>query len=87
MNIKEYVKSLFIIYRYNNMRTTLRIMKNNLKLLKGGNWMGYQEIKNLISDIDEFHNEAELREILQQILFIYEDNLKNEPSTSDQTAK
>ena len=36
--------------------------------------MGYQEIKNLISDIDEFHNEAELREILQ-------------PSTSDQTAK
>lgn len=87
MNIKEYVKSLFIIYRYNNMRTTLRIMKNNLKLLKGGNWMGYQEIKNLISDIDEFHNEAELREILQQILFICEDNLKNEPSTSDQTAK
>ncbi len=37
MNIKEYVKSLFIIYRYNNMHTTLRIMKNNLKLLKGGN--------------------------------------------------
>ena len=31
---------------------------------------GYQEIKDLISDIDEFHNEAELREILQQILFI-----------------
>ena len=87
MNIKEYVKSLFIIYRYNNMRTTLRIMKNNLKLLKGGNWMGYQEIKNLISDIDEFHTEAELREILQEILFICEDNLKNEPSTSDQTAK
>lgn len=27
--------------------------------------MGYQEIKNLISDIDEFHKEAELREILQ----------------------
>lgn len=37
MNIKEYVKSLFIIYRHNNMRTALRIMKNNLKLLKGGN--------------------------------------------------
>ena len=35
MNIKVYVKSLFIIYRYNNMLTTLRIMKNNLKLLKG----------------------------------------------------
>lgn len=32
--------------------------------------MGYQQIKDLISDIDEFHNEAELREILQQILFI-----------------
>ena len=39
---------------------------------------GYQEIKDLISDIDEFHNEAELREILQQILFICEDKLKNE---------
>lgn len=37
MNIKEYVKSLFIIYKFNNMRTTLRIMKNKLKLLKGGN--------------------------------------------------
>lgn len=37
MDIKQYVKSLFIIYRYNNMRTTLRIMKNNLQLLKGGN--------------------------------------------------
>lgn len=37
MNIKEYVKSLFIIYKFNNMRTTLRIIKNNLKLLKGGN--------------------------------------------------
>ena len=37
MNIKEYVKSLFIIYRYRKMKTTLRIMKNNLKLLKGGN--------------------------------------------------
>lgn len=36
MNIKQYVKSLFIIYRFNNMKTTLRIMKNNLKLLKGG---------------------------------------------------
>lgn len=36
MNIKQYVKSLFIIYKYNNMRTTLRIMKNNLQLLKGG---------------------------------------------------
>ena len=87
MNIKEYVKSLFIIYKFNNMRTTLRIMKNNLKLLKGGNWMGYQKIKELISDIDEFHNEAELREILQQILFICEENLKNEPSTNSQIEK
>lgn len=48
---------------------------------------GYQKIKDLISDIDEFHNEAELRETLQQILFICEDNLKNEPSNSDQTEK
>lgn len=39
---------------------------------------GYKEIKELISDIDEFHNEAELREILQQILFICEDNIKIE---------
>lgn len=46
---------------------------------------GYQKIKDLISDIDEFRNEAELRETLQEILFICEDNLKNEPSTSDQT--
>ena len=64
---------------------TLATMKYKLKQLKGGKKMGYQQIKDLISDIDEFHNEAELREILQQILFICEDNLKNEPSTSDQT--
>lgn len=48
---------------------------------------GYQEIKNLISDIDEFHNEAELREILQQILFICENKLKKEPSTDNQIEK
>ncbi len=36
MNIREYVKSLFIRYRFNQMKATLRIMKNNLKLLKGG---------------------------------------------------
>ena len=47
--------------------------------------MGYQQIKDLISDIDEFHNEAELREVLQQILFICEDNLKNELPISNQT--
>lgn len=39
---------------------------------------GYKEIEALISDIDEFHNEAELREILQQIYFICKDNLKEE---------
>lgn len=38
---------------------------------------GYQKIKDIISDIDEFYNEAELRESLQEILFICEDNLKN----------
>lgn len=48
---------------------------------------GYQEIKDLISDIDEFHNEAELREILQQILFICEDKLKNGSSTDNQIEK
>lgn len=36
MNIRVYVKSLFITYRYNNMLNTLRHMKNNLKLFKGG---------------------------------------------------
>lgn len=46
--------------------------------------MGYKKIKELISDVDEFHNEAELREILQEILFICEENLK-EPSNSEQT--
>ena len=50
--------------------------------------MGYQKIKDLISDIDEFHNEAELREILQEILFICNDNInKKEPSISNQTKK
>lgn len=50
---------------------------------------GYEDIKDIISDIDEFHNEAELREILQQILIICEDNIsiKNEPSTSVTTEK
>jgi len=47
--------------------------------------MGYKEIKDLISDIDEFHNEAELREILQQILFICEENIKKELSTDSQS--
>lgn len=49
--------------------------------------MGYQVIKELISDIDEFHNEVELREILQEILFICEENLKNEPSIDSQIEK
>ena len=37
---------------------------------------GYKEIKALISDVDEFDKEPKLREILQQIYFICEDNLK-----------
>lgn len=49
--------------------------------------MGYKKIKDLILDIDEYHNEAELREILQEILFICEENLKNEPSTDSQIEK
>ena len=49
--------------------------------------MGYQKIKDLISDIDEYHNEAELRETLQEILLICEENLKNEPSTDNQIEK
>jgi hypothetical protein len=67
---------------------TLAKMKNNIKELKGvKNMSGYKKIKDLISDIDEFHNEAELREILQEILFICEDNIKNEPSTDGQIEK
>ena len=67
---------------------TLAKMKNNIKESKGvKNMSGYKIIKDLISDIDEFHNEAELREILQQILFICEDNLKKEPSTDNQIEK
>lgn len=46
---------------------------------------GYKKIKNIILDIDQYHKEAELREILQQILFICEDNIEKEPSNSDQT--
>ncbi len=50
---------------------------------------GYEEIQALILDIDKYHNEAELREILQQILFICEDNIKtkNEPSTDSKIEK
>lgn len=47
--------------------------------------MGYQEIKDMILDIDEFYSEAELREILQQIVFICDRNIKEELSNSDQT--
>ena len=66
---------------------TLATMQYKLKQLKGEN-MGYQKIKDLISDIDEFHNESELREILQEILFICNDNInKKEPSISNQTEK
>ena len=46
---------------------------------------GYKKIKNIILDIDQYYKEAELREILQQILFICEDNIEKEPSNSDQT--
>lgn len=47
--------------------------------------MGYEKIKGIISDIDEYHNEAELREILQEILFICEENIKKELSTDSQS--
>lgn len=38
--------------------------------------MGYEEIKDIISHIDEFYTEAELREEIQEILFICEKNIK-----------
>lgn len=40
--------------------------------------MGYKKIKELISDIDAYHSEAKLREILQQIYFICEENIEKE---------
>lgn len=36
---------------------------------------GYKEIKDIISHIDEFYNEYDLRESLQEILFVCEANL------------
>lgn len=71
--------------KHKEMKSTLNKIKNLIFRMKGEN-MGYQKIKDLISDIDEFHNEAELREILQEILFICNDNInKKEPSISNQT--
>ena len=73
--------------KHKEMKSTLNKIKNLIFRMKGEN-MGYQKIKDLISDIDEFHNEAELREILQEILFICNDNInKKEPSISNQTEK
>ena len=73
--------------KHKEMKSTLNKIKNLIFRIKGEN-MGYQKIKDLISDIDEFHNEAELREILQEILFICNDNInKKEPSISNQTEK
>lgn len=46
--------------------------------------MGYKKIKQLIVKIDASYDEAQLRETLQDILFICEENI-NEPSTSDET--
>ena len=37
MSVRNYVKMMFIISRFNNMRITARLMRNNMKLLKGGN--------------------------------------------------
>ncbi len=34
MSIKTFFKTFRIMYKYNNMLDTLKIMKNNLKLLK-----------------------------------------------------
>ena len=73
--------------KHKEMKSTLNKIKNLTSKMKGEN-MGYQKIKDIISDIDEFHNEAELREILQEILFICNDNInKKEPSISNQTEK
>ena len=40
MSVRNYVKMLFIVSRFNSMKTTVRLMRNNMKLLKGGNWNG-----------------------------------------------
>lgn len=49
--------------------------------------MGYEKIKELIEDVDAYYSKPELRELLQDILFICLENIKekNEPSISDQT--
>ncbi len=48
---------------------------------------GYEQIKDIISHIDEFHHEAELRESLQEIVFICEDYIKRESSTDKPNRK
>ena len=44
---------------------------------------GYKEIKDVISHIDEFHKEADLRESLQEILGICEKELSKPTAKSD----
>ena len=79
-------KMSILIWKLKNKKdySTLDTLKNDLKELKGVRSMGYEKIKELISDINAYHNEAQLRELLQQIYFICEENI-NEPSNSDQT--
>ena len=74
------IKVTVIVNQSKIIHLTFKVDYIKIKLKsKGGEKMeGYKEIKELISDIDEFHTEAELREILQEILFICEDNLKEE---------
>lgn len=38
--------------------------------------MGYEQIEEIISDIDEYYTEADLREDLQEIYFICKENTK-----------
>lgn len=46
---------------------------------------GYKEIRGRIHEIDAYTTEHELREILQHILFVCEDNIKNEPTSTVQS--
>lgn len=49
MSVRNYVKSLFIASKYNDIWTIFRLAINNLKLLKGGDWSGRicREIKRI----------------------------------------
>ena len=63
MNIKVYVKSLFIIYRYNNMLTTLRLKDREILDIKDSLSDILQTIRDLAQEINQDNIESKKREI------------------------